>query len=104
MPKYFEYVGRPTRIASIRTALVDTSDWQRPPGRPAQRIASKERNMFSEADVAVKDIVDAMPLLQLPKAERSVVFTPGAPLDFYGNGDGKLHANGREFDIKGINW
>ena len=60
--------------------------------------------MFSEADVAVKDIVDAMPLLQLPTAERSVVFTPGAPLDFYGNGDGKLHANGRELDIKGINW
>ena len=58
---------------------------------------------MDDADAAVNAIVDAMPLLRFPE-ERRVVFTPGVPLDFYGAMDGKLHANGDEFHIKGINW
>ena len=42
--------------------------------------------------------------VQLPLEPRREVFTAGVPLDFYGARDGKLHANGAEFHIKGINW
>lgn len=59
---------------------------------------------MGEAEDAVARFVDRMPLLQKPFEERRLVFTPGTPLDFYGAGDGKLHANGAEFHIKGINW
>ena len=59
---------------------------------------------MGEAEDAVARIVNSMPLLQKPLEERQNIYTPGAPLDFYGAGDGKLHANGQEFHIKGINW
>ena len=55
------------------------------------------------ADDAVRAVVDAMPLLRMPTSERRTLYTPSEPLDFYGD-DGKLHANGEEFHIKGINW
>ena len=60
--------------------------------------------MASEFDADVAAVVDNMPLLQLPREVRHEIFTPGDPLDFYGARDGKLHANGAEFHIKGINW
>lgn len=51
---------------------------------------------------AVRTVLDAMPLLKMPRASRRTILTTGAPLDFYGAADGKLHANGGEFHIKGI--
>lgn len=56
------------------------------------------------AEEAVSSHVDNMPLLQQPLEERRILYTPGTPLDFYGARDGKLHANGMVFHIKGINW
>ena len=59
---------------------------------------------LSDEDAAVEAIVDDMPLLKITPRARNTIFTPGVPLDFYGARDGKLHANGEEFHIKGINW
>ena len=77
------------------------------PYRRALRARRRRAAMASDAEyeaAAVKEIVDNMPLLQQPLEERRVMYTPGTPLDFYGARDGKLHANGAEFHIKGINW
>ena len=60
---------------------------------------------LSAGEQAANNIVNGMPLLQFgTESARRIVFTPGEPLDFYGAHDGKLHANGGEFHIKGINW
>lgn len=52
----------------------------------------------------VASVVDAMDLLRFHPEKQRVILTRGEPLDFYGAGDGKLHANGDVFHIKGINW
>ena len=52
----------------------------------------------------VESIIGNMPLLQQPREQRRTEFVVDKPLDFYGARDGKLHANGQVFHIKGINW
>ena len=59
--------------------------------------------MTSMAMIEVNRQIDSLPMLQNIRPRRTV-FTKGAPFDFYGARDGKLHANGQEFNIKGINW
>ena len=68
--------------------------------------ATRALQALSPGEIAANNVVDAMPLLSRRANDeaRRVVFTAGEPLDFYGARDGKLHANGGEFHIKGINW
>jgi len=56
------------------------------------------------SDRVVDSIVDSMPLLSMPLAQRGTLYTAGEPFDMGGRGDGKLYADGKEFHIKGINW
>jgi hypothetical protein len=59
--------------------------------------------MTSVAMLEVTRQIDSLPMLHTVRPRRSV-FTKGAPFDFYAARDGRLHANGQEFNVKGINW
>lgn len=57
------------------------------------------------AEHMVETVIQKMPLQKLGylMQPRRAILTNGEPLNFYGANDGKLHANGGEFHIKGIN-
>ena len=60
---------------------------------------------MSLAERVVREQVFSLPALQNPKLPRKVINVEhGVPINFYGAKDGRLHANGMEFRVKGINW
>mmetsp|Transcript_25260 Transcript_25260/g.57552 ORF Transcript_25260/g.57552 Transcript_25260/m.57552 type:complete len:115 (-) Transcript_25260:3008-3352(-) len=56
--------------------------------------------VISEAEARANELANRMPVVVA-----DVLYVPQAgALDFYGAGDGRLHANGKVFHVKGINW